>query len=93
MDPTFAIIVVNNVHAGIAIRVIVPYLCKGLFGSSERNGLRLPDQYSILLNKDNYGLYWGTQMLLLSAVQITGDLRRSFSLDNPDHMELIKVLR
>lgn len=93
-DPAFAPLVAKSVHADVVSRVLVPYLCEVLFGSSKRNGLQLPDRYPVLLDKENYGdLHRGTQKLLLSAVQITGDLLRSFSLENRERLELIKILR
>jgi len=83
----------KNIHADAVCRILVPYL-EGLFGDSDRIGLRLPDRYPVLLSKENYGeLHRGNQKLLLSAVQITGDLLCSFTLHNQERLELIKVLR
>ena len=92
-DPTSASFMAKNIHADAVCRILVPYL-ECLFGDSDQIGLRLPDRYPVLSNKENYGeLHRGNQKLLLSAVQITGDLLCSFTLNNRERLELIKVLR
>ncbi len=77
-------------HVDVVCRLLIPYISEILQTSTIQNGLRLPEPNQFQKQEE---LSHESQMLLLSTIQIVGDLLIFPSLDHRDRAELLSTLR
>lgn len=94
IDPLLLSRITKNIHADTICKVLFPYLQEVLLGGSSQNGLQLPKPYLVIPHEGDYEeLYNGGPKLILSALQIVGDLLRSPSVEKGERLKLLSVLR
>lgn len=94
IDPHLLSRITKNIHADTICKLLFPYLEEVLLGGLNRNGLRLPNPHLVISHEGNYEeFYREGQKLLLSALQIAGDLLRSPSVEKGERLKVISLLR
>lgn len=94
IDPHLLSRVTKNIHADTMCKILFPYLQEVLLGESNRVGLHLPNPYLATSQDGNYEeLHHEEQKLILSALQIAGDLLRSPSVEKGERLRLLSIFR